>query len=44
MEILHTAWKGRGSLAGADSLVGISLLSSRPAGLRRLQELTGGGR
>ncbi len=42
MEILHTAWKGRGSLLGADSLVGISLLSSRPAGLRRLQERTGG--
>ncbi len=42
MEILHTAWKGRGSLAGADSLVGISLLSSRPAGLRRLQDLAGG--
>ena len=41
MEVLHTAWKGRGSLAGADSLVGISLLSSRPSGLRRLQELTG---
>ncbi len=42
MEILHTAWKGRGSLAGADSLVGISLLSSRPPGLRRLQAMTGG--
>ncbi len=42
MEILHTAWKGRGPRAGADSLVGLSLLSSRPAGLRRLQELIGG--
>ena len=42
MDLLHTAWKGRGPLAGADSLVGISLLSSRPPGLRRLQERTGG--
>ena len=33
MELLHTAWKGRG-----DTLVGISLLSARPPGLRRLQE------
>lgn len=41
MELLHTAWKDRGSLVGADALVGISLLSSRPSGLRRLQELTG---
>ena len=42
MELLHTAWKGRGSLSGADALVGISLLSSRPPGLRRLRESTGG--
>jgi len=42
MELLHTAWKGRGPLAGADSLVGISLLSSRPPGFRRLQERNGG--
>ena len=41
MELLHTAWKGRGSLTGADALVGISLLSSRPPGLRRLREGTG---
>ena len=37
MELLHTAWRGRGSLAG-EELVGISLLSSRPPGLRRLRE------
>jgi len=41
MELLHTAWRGRGSLSGSDALVGISLLSSRPPGLRRLQERTG---
>ena len=41
MELLHTAWKGRGSLVGADALVGISLLSSRPPGLRRLREGAG---
>lgn len=41
MELLHTAWKGRGSLAGNDAVVGISLLSSRPPGLRRLQERFG---
>lgn len=38
MELLHTAWRERGSLAGSDALVGISLLASRPSGLRRLQE------
>ena len=43
MELLHTAWKGRGSLSGADALVGISLLSSRPPGLHRLSESAGGG-
>ncbi len=37
MELLHTAWRSRGSLAG-EELVGISLLSSRPPGLRRLKE------
>lgn len=37
MELLHTAWRERGSLSGYD-LVGISLLASRPSGLRRLQE------
>lgn len=37
MELLHTAWRGRDSLSGSDALVGISLLSSRPPGLRRLQ-------
>jgi sugar-specific transcriptional regulator TrmB len=42
MELLHTAWRSRGSLAGSDALVGISLLSSRPPGLRRLQERAGG--
>jgi len=42
MELLHTAWRGRGSPAGADALVGISLLSSRPPGLRRLQARIGG--
>jgi hypothetical protein len=31
MDLLHTAWKGRG-----DALVGISLLSARPPGLARL--------
>jgi hypothetical protein len=41
MELLHTAWRGRGSLAG-EELVGISLLSSRPPGLLRLREETGG--
>ena len=41
MELLHTAWKGRDSLADSDALVGISLLSSRPPGLRRLQERVG---
>ena len=43
MELLHTAWKGRGSLAGADALVGISLLASRPPGLRRLRAQAGAG-
>jgi sugar-specific transcriptional regulator TrmB len=38
MELLHTAWRERGSLSGSDALVGISLLASRPSGLRRLQE------
>ncbi len=42
MELLHTAWRGRGPAAGADALVGISLLSSRPPGLRRLQARIGG--
>lgn len=37
MELLHTAWRGRDSLSGSDALVGLSLLSSRPPGLRRLQ-------
>ena len=37
MELLHTAWRGRDSLSGSDALVGISLLSSRPPGLGRLQ-------
>ena len=41
MELLHTAWKARDSLVDSDALVGISLLSSRPAGLRRLQEAVG---
>ncbi|HPA52903.1 MAG TPA: hypothetical protein PLP50_15015, partial [Thermoanaerobaculia bacterium] len=41
MELLHTAWKARDSLTDSDALVGISLLSSRPAGLRRLQEAVG---
>ncbi len=41
MELLHTAWKGRDSLVDSEALVGISLLSSRPAGLRRLQEAIG---
>lgn len=41
MELLHTAWRGRDSLSGSDALVGISLLSSRPPGLRRLQERVG---
>ncbi len=45
MELLHTAWKARDSLTDSDALVGISLLSSRPSGLRRLKERTrrGGG-
>ena len=43
MELLHTAWKGRGSLSGADALVGVSLLSSRPPGLHRLREQAGSG-
>ena len=43
MELLHTAWRGRDSLADSDALVGISLLSSRPPGLRRLQEQVGRG-
>lgn len=41
MELLHTAWKGRGSLSGSDALVGISLLASRPPGLRRLKDAVG---
>lgn len=41
MELLHTAWRGRDSLAGSEALVGISLLSSRPPGLRRLQARIG---
>jgi sugar-specific transcriptional regulator TrmB len=40
MELLHAAWRERGSLATSDALVGISLLSSRPPGLRRLWERT----
>ncbi|MHB8800851.1 MAG: TrmB family transcriptional regulator [Thermoanaerobaculia bacterium] len=43
MELLHTAWKGRDSLTDSDALVGITLLSSRPPGLRRLQERVGQG-
>jgi hypothetical protein len=41
MELLHTAWRERGSLAGSDALIGISLLSSRPPGLHRLHERAG---
>ena len=44
MELLHTAWKGRDALSGSDALVGISLLSSRPPGLGRLQASSEGVR
>lgn len=44
MDLLHTAWKGRGSLAGNDAVVGISLLSSRPPGLGRLKDRCGDDR
>lgn len=42
MELLHTAWRERGSQAASGALVGISLLSSRPPGLRRLRAQGGG--